>query len=72
MREYLAAHNLSAYKLAKAMGSATRVGTVYRLARESSPPSRVDLPTLARVLDGLAALTGHEVSVADLLRYRED
>ncbi len=46
--------------------------TIYRLAREGQEPTRVDLPTLASVIEGLRELTGEEVTVSTLLEYVEE
>ncbi len=67
LKEFLEARNLTAYALSKA-GGIQRMSTVYRIA-SSDAPTRVDLPTLARVLDGLRKLTGEEVQLTDILEY---
>lgn len=71
LADYLAEHGLSAYALGKATGI-TRMNTIYRIARRGNEPTRVDLPTLALVLDGLTRLTGKRVSLLDVLEYIPD
>lgn len=68
LADFLAEHGLTAYALGKAMGT-TYMNTVYRMARRGHEPSRIDLPTLVNVLDGLRTLTGKEVEIADILIY---
>ena len=64
---FLEERGFTAYALAKASGI-QRMGTVYRIAGKDAPV-RVDLPTLAALLDGLRALTGEDVQLADILEY---
>ena len=65
LRHYLAAHGLSAYRLAQAARGRVSERTVYALARGET--SRVDLGTLGAVMTTLEELTGEPVSPADLL-----
>ena len=62
---------MSVYALAKATGT-SRPTTIYRLARENHEPTRIDLPTLTLVLDGLRKLTGEDVQITDILEYVPD
>lgn len=71
LSRYLEERNLTAYALAKA-GGINRMTTVYRIAKVGSEPSRVDLPTLAAILDGLRKLTGEDVQITDILEYVPD
>lgn len=66
--DYLEEHGLTAYAVAKA-SDITRLNTIYRIARRGKEPTRVDLPTLALVLDGLHKVTGRPVSLLDVLEY---
>lgn len=45
------------------------MNTVYRIARRGHEPSRIDLPTLLNVLDGLRTLTGEDIDITDVLVY---
>ena len=63
LREYLDAHNVSAYALTKAVDLAPN--TVYALARGDQ--SRLDLAVLDKVIAGLEQLTGQTVTFNDLL-----
>lgn len=65
VREYLSAHGLSAYALARAARGRVSERTVYALARGET--TRVDLGTLGAVITTLEELTGEPVSAADLL-----
>lgn len=68
LADFLAEHEITAYALGKAMGT-SYMNTVYRLARRGHEPSRIDLPTLVTVLDGLRTLTGKDVQITDILHY---
>jgi DNA-binding Xre family transcriptional regulator len=63
--EYLENHNLSAYRLAKQLEGKTAKGSVYALAR--GDVRRIDLETLASIMQALEQLTGECVSFDDLL-----
>lgn len=71
LAQYLQSRGISAYALAKATGT-ERPTTIYRLARAGHEPTRIDLPTLTSVLDGLRKLTGENVQIADILEYVPD
>ncbi|PNY79913.1 helix-turn-helix domain-containing protein [Deinococcus koreensis] len=71
LAEYLKQRGISAYALAKSTGTA-RPTTIYRLARPDHTPTRVDLPTLTMVIDGLRKLTGEDVQISDILEYVPD
>lgn len=68
LADFLAERNLTAYALGKAMGT-SYMNTVYRMAKRGHEPSRIDLPTLLNVLDGLRTLTGEDVGITDILVY---
>lgn len=71
LADFLAERHLTAYALGKAMGT-SYMNTVYRMAKRGHEPSRIDLPTLLNVLDGLRTLTGEDVGIADILVYTPD
>ncbi|THF70149.1 helix-turn-helix transcriptional regulator [Deinococcus sp. Arct2-2] len=71
LAEYLEERNFTTYALVQAIGT-TRMNTIYRIARRGDEPTRVDLPTLASVLDGLRKLTGQDVAITDVLEYIPD
>lgn len=71
LADYLEERGLTAYAVAKA-SDITRLNTIYRLARRGKEPTRVDLPTLALLLDGLRKVTGGPVSISDVLEYLPD
>lgn len=65
LKTYLQAHNLTPYRLARALPD-MRQATIYRLVAQDSPQS-VSFDILARVISGLRALTGEEVTPNDLI-----
>lgn len=71
LADFLEERSLTTYALVQAIGT-TRMNTIYRIARRGQEPTRVDLPTLATVLDGLRKLTGEPVSIMDVLEYVPD
>ncbi|GAA5535151.1 helix-turn-helix transcriptional regulator [Deinococcus aluminii] len=68
LADFLEERGFTAYALAKA-SDISRMNTIYRIARRGQEPTRVDLPTLATVLDGLRKLTGEPVDLTDVLEY---
>ncbi|MBB5366275.1 helix-turn-helix domain-containing protein [Deinococcus humi] len=68
LADFLAERNLTAYALGKAMGT-SYMNTVYRIAKRGHEPTRIDLPTLLNILDGLRTLTGEDVDITDVLVY---
>jgi DNA-binding Xre family transcriptional regulator len=68
VKEFLEAHNVSAYRLMKEAGVAQ--GTAYRLANNQA--NGLNLKTLDAVIEALRRLTGKRVLLADLLEYQED
>jgi DNA-binding Xre family transcriptional regulator len=67
LKEYLAAHNITPYRLMKESGLAQ--GTVYRIVNGEA--RGVDTATLDAALTALRSLTGKPVGVQDLLEYEE-
>lgn len=66
---YLGSHDLTAYKLARATKGRAAQGSIYALARGDL--KRLDLNTLAAVIDALEQLTGERVTFDDLLERVE-
>lgn len=66
--KFLEERQLTAYAVSKASGI-ERMSTVYRIANPKTAPVRVDLPTLAAIIDGLRQLTGEEIQLTDVLEY---
>ncbi|WP_191240919.1 helix-turn-helix domain-containing protein [Deinococcus ficus] len=66
LREYLDAHGLSVYSLVKATGGALSTTGVYNLSRGTK---QVKLETLDLIITALREMTGHDVTVGDVLRY---
>ena len=66
----LAAHNLTAYRLAEEAKGIVNRNTVYSIARGQA--TRVDLGTLSGVIKTLERLTGHAVTPNDLLEIVEE
>lgn len=71
LADFLERRGITAYRLAKTVGGGAKAGTIYRLARRGSEPTRVDLPTLAVVLTGLRRVTGEDVELGDVLEFIE-
>ncbi|WP_216322935.1 helix-turn-helix domain-containing protein [Deinococcus aestuarii] len=71
LADFLKARGFSAYALVKASG-VKQPNTIYRIARPGHEPTRVDLPTLTLILDGLRQLTGEDVQIGDILEYHPD
>lgn len=71
LADFLEERGITAYALAKA-SDISRLNTIYRIARRGQEPTRVDLPTLATVLDGLRKLTGQPIDITDVLEYLPD
>ncbi len=65
LRDFLEQNNLTTYALVRASDLAPN--TVYSLARGATKHVRLD--TIAGVLGGLRRLTGHEVSLSDILEH---
>lgn len=65
LKDYLEQNDLSTYALVRA--SKLAPNTVYSLARGSTRHVRLD--TIAGVLGGLRELTGHEVTLGDVLEH---
>ena len=72
LTDYMERHAITPYRLAKAVEQHASAQTVYGLVRRGQDVSRVDLGTLAFVLDGLRELTGENVQVSDLISYTPD
>ncbi len=68
VKEFLAVHNISAYRLMKEAGLAQ--GTAYRLANNQA--GGLSLETLDAVIEALRRLTGKEVVLAELLEYQDE
>jgi len=67
VKEFLEAHDISAYRLMKEADLAQ--GTAYRLANNRA--SGLNLQTLDAVIEALRRLTGKRIRLADLLEYQE-
>lgn len=66
---FLKAHDLSVYRLAAHAKGRIARRTLYLLANGES--GRLDLATLAKLIQALREMTGKPVEVQDLLKYRE-
>lgn len=67
--DFLQAHGVTVYRLAAHARGRIARRTLYLLANGES--GRLDLATLAKLIQALRELTGQPVEVQDLLRYRE-
>jgi DNA-binding Xre family transcriptional regulator len=68
VKQYLTAHNLSAYRLEKESGLAH--GTVYRLVNGNTV--NLNAATLDATIKALRKLTGKHVDISDVLEYHEE
>ncbi len=69
LKQYLAKHQLSAYRLVKETKGKVARGGIYALARGDM--QRLDLDTLDSVMEALESLTGEDLSFNDLLERVE-
>ncbi len=69
---YLQAHNLTAYKLEKAVSGVVSRNTVYKWARESEAPDHIHTAQFVAVMQALTRLTGQPVTPNDLLEVIEE
>jgi DNA-binding Xre family transcriptional regulator len=69
LKTFLEQNNISAYALAKEVGSKLSANTVYSLVRDT--PRRVDLESLETLLNALRQMTKQNVQVGHLLEYRQ-
>jgi hypothetical protein len=72
LKEYLEARGISAYKLATTVEERTQEASVYRLVRKGETQKRIDLASIAVVIDGLRELTGEAVNIEDILEYHPE
>lgn len=63
--QYLRDHGLTAYRLVKETEGLVARGSIFAMARGDSV-KRIDLENLNHVVAALSALTGEQVTVADL------
>jgi hypothetical protein len=70
LKPFLEQHQISAYALAKRLGGRLSSNTVYSLVRES--PKRVDVDSLAAVIEALRDMTERDIEVGHLLEYRSE
>ena len=70
--EYLQAHNLTAYKLEKAVSGVVSRNTVYKWARESEAPDHIHTAQFVAIMQALTRLTGQPVTPNDLLEVMEE
>jgi hypothetical protein len=70
--DYLQAHNLTAYKLEKAVSGVVSRNTVYKWAREKQAPDHIHTAQFVAVVQALTRLTGKPVTPNDLLEVIED
>lgn len=66
---YLAASGITTYRLMKQLEGRVSRGTVYSLAQGDA--KRLDLDSLAGILEGLEELTGRPVTPNDLLEVTD-
>ena len=69
LEAWLRDHGMTRYELAQAMPGNTqsRQTTLYRMRH----PKRIDLGTLAEIIETLRNVTGRDVGVGDLLEFTQ-
>lgn len=67
---YLAFNGLTAYRLVQESRGALAQNTVYAMAKK--PAQRIDLDTVARILETLGRVQQKEVTLIDLLEVTEE
>jgi hypothetical protein len=70
--EYLQNHNLTAYKLEKAVTGAVSRNTVYKWAKETQAPDHIHTAQFIEIMQALSRLTGQVVTPNDLLEVVEE
>ena len=69
--EWLEERDINPYKVARHAGSVGEMQSIYRLARKGGEIKRIDLGSLALVIDAIEAETGQRVTPNDLLTQIE-
>ncbi|GBF07209.1 XRE-family like protein, component of toxin-antitoxin system [Deinococcus aerius] len=67
---YLQEHDISAYRLVQEVKGRVAPGTVYSLARK--PAQRIDLDTVAKILQALERVRGQKVEITEMLEDTPD
>lgn len=62
---YLKEHDISAYRLVQEVSGKVAPNTVYSLARK--PAQRIDLDTVAKILQALERVGGQKVEITEML-----
>lgn len=68
--QYLRNHDITAYRLVQEVQGKVAPNTVYALARK--PAQRIDLDTVAKILQALGRLTGDRVGITEMLEEVQD
>lgn len=63
--QYLKSHGISAYRLVQEVQGQVAPNTVYSLARK--PAQRIDLDTVAKLLQALERVRGQKVGITEML-----
>lgn len=70
--DYLEARGINPYRIARHGKGKTEEQTIYRLARKGQSVKRLDLTSLALIIEAVKVETGLEVQLTDLLEYNPD
>lgn len=65
--DLLEQHDITAYRVAKEAEGSLSMGAVYRLSNKEI--TRFDASSLDAIITALRSLTGHELTVCDLIEY---
>lgn len=67
---YLREHDISAYRLVQEVKGRVAPNTVYSLARK--PAQRIDLDTVAKILQALERVRGQKVEITEMLEDAQE
>jgi hypothetical protein len=68
--DYLKAHNITPYRLAKE--SRLTTNAIYNMTDEETPPISIRFDSLSAILNALYAITGKPIEVSDLISFKPD
>lgn len=72
LADLLEQYDVTAYQVGDYLGGHKKMPIIYRLADTSKPPVKANFETIRDILDALRALTGENITLADLIEYTPD
>jgi len=70
--EYLEQRGINPYRIARHGKDKSEEQVIYRLARRGQSIKRLDLASLALIVEAIKTETGEQVSITDLLDYSDE